>query len=60
MGKHTPKHDAHPDSLERNEKHDAYFCKVCDAWLESQCTDSDCEFCPNRPEKPSMVMEVIE
>ena len=33
--------------------YDAYFCKVCDNWLENACGDKQCEFCSVRPEKPS-------
>ena len=36
-----------------NEKFDAYFCAVCDKWLEKECSDQTCVLCPNRPEKPS-------
>lgn len=36
-------------------KHDAYYCESCDAWLETKCTDPDCEFCYTRPERPSEV-----
>jgi hypothetical protein len=28
--------------------------ECCDTWLESQCGDSECNYCSNRPEKPSM------
>lgn len=36
-----------------SEKYDAYFCSKCDTWNESKCSDPDCFYCPNRPEKPS-------
>ena len=36
-----------------NEQFDAYYCKYCDVWLESKCPDINCEFCYNRPIKPS-------
>jgi hypothetical protein len=39
----------------RNEKHDAYFCDPCDEWKEKGCSDPDCEFCVDRPERPSQV-----
>ncbi|KLU62307.1 hypothetical protein CEB3_c13510 [Peptococcaceae bacterium CEB3] len=35
-------------------KHDAHYCKACDTWLEVNCHDPECEFCSNRPEKPSL------
>lgn len=37
-------------------KHDAFFCPKCDEWLERKCSDENCEFCQNRPEKPSQVI----
>lgn len=33
--------------------HDAFFCKVCDVWLDEKCDDVNCEYCKDRPEKPS-------
>jgi hypothetical protein len=36
------------------DRHDAYFCPVCDRWQEGACTDPECTYCPGRPEKPSM------
>jgi hypothetical protein len=47
-----PKHICkHPRSY--SERRDAYYCKECDAWFEGRCGDRDCEFCRDRPEKPS-------
>ncbi len=43
------------ENLMRDEKHDAYFCKACDEWIEKKCSDKTCEFCPTRPDKPSEV-----
>lgn len=34
--------------------YDAYFCSVCDRWLEATCTDPECEFCAPRPDVPSL------
>lgn len=36
---------------------DAVFCDACDAWLESTCTQASCEYCADRPLRPSMVAE---
>ena len=36
-----------------NEKHDAYYCKTCDEWLEDICTDRSCAHCNGRPLRPS-------
>ena len=40
-----------------NERHDAYFCKPCDEWLEGACnSDCDCyDYFGGRPEKPSEI-----
>lgn len=35
-----------------NELYDCYYCKYCNLWLETKCTDSECTFCTRRPEKP--------
>ncbi len=45
---------------EYNEKHDAYFCKECDVWLEKLCSDKACYFCTHRPEKPSGIKMHID
>jgi len=39
------------------EKHDAYYCKDHDIWTEDTCDALECEFCKDRPEKPSLVKE---
>ncbi len=36
-------------------KYDAYFCELCNKWLEEPCKDPECQFCTTRPEKPSQV-----
>ncbi len=35
-----------------SDKHDAYYCDVCDIWLEGKCDDELCYFCVVRPKKP--------
>ena len=37
-----------------NPIYDAYFDDISDCWLEKKCPDKDCEFCKDRPDKPSM------
>lgn len=34
-------------------EHDADHCSFCDKWLENACKDPQCEFCKDRPDKPS-------
>lgn len=38
----------------RNKRYDAYYCPACDIWLEKVCPDQGCDYCPGRPEKPSL------
>lgn len=42
---------------EYNEKHDAFFNKEKDIWLDENCGDPKCSFCKDRPNKPSEVLE---
>jgi hypothetical protein len=39
---------------ERNPTYDAYFCDMCDIWIEKSCGDPHCEFCSCRPNRPSL------
>lgn len=34
------------------ESYDAYVCGLCNSWNEKQCSDNECYYCVNRPEKP--------
>lgn len=43
------------DAERYNEKHDAYYCLKCNQWLEDGCADKKCDYCKNRPKKPSDV-----
>lgn len=36
-----------------NEQWDSYYDDENDEWLEEPCQDENCEFCSNRPTKPS-------
>ena len=38
-----------------NKKHDTYYDKEKDIWLEKKCDNPNCKFCKNRPNKPSEV-----
>jgi hypothetical protein len=35
-----------------SDQYDAYYCASCNEWLESKCDDPECEYCPNRPDRP--------
>ena len=39
---------------EYSERYDARYNVETDEWIESQCSDPDCEYCLGRPERPSM------
>ena len=41
--------------LQYSYKYDAYYCELCNTWLEEPCDSVDCEFCANRPSKPSQI-----
>lgn len=36
----------------RSEEYDAYYCPNCNKWLEGACSDPECSFCVERPERP--------
>ena len=41
-------------SVTRDDKCDAYFCGLCDLWLEPPCEDERCDICARRPARPSL------
>lgn len=40
-----------------NKQYDAWFCSKCNVWLERKCPDEDCEYCKDRPDKPSEIID---
>jgi len=40
------------NSLVYYEDFDTYFCPKCNEWNEKKCSDPECDYCVNRPEKP--------
>lgn len=40
------------NNLSYSERWDAYFCEPCNDWNEKTCSDPDCFFCVNRPQRP--------
>jgi len=38
-----------------NKQYDAYYDDEKDVWLEGKCDNPNCEFCKDRPSKPSEV-----
>ena len=35
-----------------SDEFDAYYCETCNKWLESTCSDPNCEYCVRRPQTP--------
>ncbi len=42
-----------------NNRYDAYYCELCNQWLEVKCNDPECEYCPERPNKPSQCVSDV-
>lgn len=40
--------------LDYETRYDSEFCPVCDRWRAKRCDDPFCEFCPQRPARPSL------
>lgn len=50
-----------PSCLERltyNDEFDSVFCLPCDEWRDIPCADPSCEYCAERPKKPSDCQEL--
>ena len=41
------------EPIKYSTKYDTFYCKECDKWFETTCSDINCEFCAKRPNKPS-------
>lgn len=42
-----------------SDRYDAYFCMPCNTWLEQQCSDPTCSFCPPRPASPLQMRPLL-
>lgn len=51
LRKHRPYCTIHNKS-KYSEKYDSYYCIDCNRWIEPKCSDPNCEFCKDRPDKP--------
>ncbi|GKV67655.1 hypothetical protein NCCP2716_01530 [Sporosarcina sp. NCCP-2716] len=40
-----------------NEQFDSVFCGACDEWREASCNDPECEYCGDRPARPSLCLD---
>ena len=38
--------------IEYSEEYDSDYDVEANEWLEKKCSDPNCEFCKNRPERP--------
>lgn len=47
----------HKGENQYSAEHDAAYCPICDIWLEQKCSDPECSYCKDRPEKPSSIKE---
>jgi len=43
--------------LKRNEQYDSYYCIDSFEWVESICSDLDCDYCVGRPENAAFENE---
>lgn len=43
--------------IKYNEKHDANYDTKKDMWIDENCRSEYCEYCTERPSKPSEVKE---
>lgn len=49
------------DPVRYSREYDAYYDIKRDVWLEAKCSDScDCEFCHDRPDKPSQMKTMFD
>lgn len=39
---------------------DAFFCGICNMWMEKNCEDKTCHYCKDRPERPLKVEVPVE
>lgn len=42
--------------IKYSDNYDAKYCHFCDVWLESVCSDPNCEFCSQRPMRPQIAI----
>ena len=38
-----------------SKQYDAFYCELCNVWLEEKCEDIPCDICENRPDTPSKI-----
>lgn len=43
-----------------NEQYDSYYCPECKEWLESRCSDEDCEICAGKPANAKELEQVVQ
>ena len=50
--RHRPVCSCGWQAVNYSKEYDAHYCPMCDTWIEKKCSDVECEYCKNRPEKP--------
>ncbi len=40
-----------------SDRFDSFYCSQCDIWSETKCSDPECSFCKDRPDRPSLVVD---
>jgi hypothetical protein len=46
--------------VDYSEDHDAYFCRDCNVWTETGCSDVRCNFCRDRPARPLAYITLVK
>ena len=41
------------DLIAYNDEYDSIYCVTCNEWRDMACGDPTCDYCADRPEKPS-------
>lgn len=44
--------EKHDTGFMYSETFDAYYCKECNTWIDTKCSDPTCTFCTTRPKTP--------
>jgi hypothetical protein len=39
-------------TLKYSDEYDAEYCPECNIWTEEKCSDNECLYCTDRPDRP--------
>lgn len=45
-------HEVEPITEHYSEQYDAHYNPKTNEWIEKKCTDTECVYCKDRPERP--------